>query len=207
MTEQINVENNVAEFIPLLDFENDYEILNQYPFTIRRIRDHRIMKESNSKGYLVVTLNEQQCKKHILVAKQFIPNPNNLPFVDHINHNRSDYLLSNLRWVSSSQNNFNKSSFKGVQYEYIDDLPNESIKILFYDTRTEHRVFEDEKYYYYHDEENDEDVFYGRINETIYRILHINITRNGSRFVNMLDINNKAVAVVINRFKHQHTLD
>ena len=78
---------------------------------------------------------------------------------------------------------------------------------MFYDTRTEHREFEDEKYYYYHDDENDEDIFYGRINETTYRILHINENRAGTRFVSMQDINNRKVAVYINRFKYQHTLD
>ena len=200
-------ENNAAEFVPLLDFENDYEILNQYPFTIRRTRDHYILKESNNNGYLVVALNGIQFRKHILIAKQFIPNPNNLPLVDHINRNRSDNHLNNLRWVTTSQNNYNKSSHKGIQYEFVDDLPEESIKVLFYDTKTEHYEFEDEKYYYYHDEENDEDIFYGRIDENTYRILHINENRSRNRFVNMRDINNKQVAVMINRFKHQHTLD
>ena len=200
-------ENNAAEFVPLLNYENDYEILNQYPFTIRRTRDHYELKESINTGYLVVTLNGTQFKKHVLIAKQFIPNPNNLPFVDHINRNRSDYHLNNLRWVTASQNQYNKSSNKGVEYEFVDDLPDESIKVLFYDTRTEQHIFEDEKYYYYHDEENDEDRFYGRIDETTYRILHINENRSGNRFVSMRDINNRQVNVYINRFKHQHTLN
>ncbi|KAK8877917.1 hypothetical protein M9Y10_004680 [Tritrichomonas musculus] len=207
MTEQINVENNVVEFVPLLDFENDYEILNQYPFTIRRIRDHYVISEFIDNGYSTVTINRQPYKNHLLIARQFIDNPDNLPFIDHLNHDRLDYHLSNLRWVSSSQNNFNKSSHRGVQYEFIDNLPKDSIKVLFYDTRTEHREFEDKKYYYYHNEENEEDIFYGRINETTYRILHINIIRNGSRAVSMRDINNKNVTVMINRFKYQHTVD
>ena len=206
MTEQINVENNVVEFVPLIE-HNDYEILNQYPFIIRRKSDHFIPSESIMNGYSSVNLNRIPYKKHILIAKQFIPNPNNLPFIDHINHDRSDYHLSNLRWVSSSQNNFNKSSFKGVQYEFVDDLPDESIKVLFYDTRTEHREFEDEKYYYYHDNETDEDIFYGRINENTYRILHINIQRNGTKYVSMRDINNIMISVYINKFKYQHTLE
>ena len=78
---------------------------------------------------------------------------------------------------------------------------------MFYDTRTEYREFEDGKYYYYHDEENDEDIFYGKIDETIYRILHINETRNGTRYIAMRDSNNKQINICINKFKHQYTLD
>ena len=200
-------ENDVVEFVPLLDFENDYEILNQYPFTIRRTRDHYVISEHIMNKYPTVWLVDKNHLKHVLIARQFIPNPNNLPFVDHINHNQTDYHISNLRWVTHSQNMINRISHNGVQYEFVDDLPEESIKVLFYDTRTEHREFEDEKYYYYYDEENDEDIFYGRIDQTTYRILHKNEKRNGIKVVSMRDTNNRKVDVYINRFKHQHTLD
>ena len=200
------IENNEPQFISLLEHD-DYEILNQYPFTIRRKSDQFVPSESTSNGYVNIHLNNKSYNKHTLIAKQFIPNPNNLPYVDHINHNRSDNHLSNLRWVTFSQNIFNKSSHHGIQYEFIDDLPKEAIKILFYDTRTEHYEFEDEKYYYYHDDENDEDLFYGRIDETTYRILHINENTNGLKLVRMRDVNHKSVALYINRFKHQYTLD
>ena len=200
-------ENDVVEFVPLLDYENDYEILNQYPFTIRRTRDHYVISEHIMNKYPTVWLVDKNHLKHVLIARQFIPNPNNLPFVDHINHNQTDYHISNLRWVTHSQNMINRISHNGVQYEFVDDLPEESIKVLFYDTRTEHREFEDEKYYYYYDEENDEDIFYGRIDQTTYRILHKNEKRNGIKVVSMRDTNNRKVDVYINRFKHQHTLD
>ena len=201
------IQNDVVEFVPLLDYD-DYEILNQYPFTIWRKRDHYVVSESIlNTGYIQVALNRKPYLKHVLIAKQFLDNPNNLPFVDHINHNRVDNHLENLRWVSHSQNMFNRSSRFGVQYEFIDDIPEDSIKVLFYDTKSEHHEFEDDKYYYHHDDENDEDVFYGRINDNIYRILYINIRKCGTKCVSMLDINKKQVNVCINRFKHQHSLD
>ena len=209
------IQNDVVEFVTLLNHD-DYEILNQYPFTIRRKRDHYVISESIlNTGYIQVALNRKPYLKHILIAKQFLDNPNNLPFVYHINHNRVDNHLENLRWVTHSQNNFNKSSRFGVQYEFIDNIPEDSIKVLFYDTRTEHREFEDNKYYYYHDEqsparsddENDEDIFYGKITDNIYRILHINIRKCGTKCVSLQDINNKQVNVCINRFKYQHSLD
>ena len=51
---------NVAEFVPLLNFEDDYEILNVYPFTIRRKRDHYEVSEwDRGKGYPCVSLNRK----------------------------------------------------------------------------------------------------------------------------------------------------
>ena len=46
---------------------------------------------------------------HRLLCLQFLPNPNNLPVVDHIDRNRSNNNLDNLRWVSIRGNNHNKT--------------------------------------------------------------------------------------------------
>lgn len=196
-----------VDFVPLKDFEDDYEILSQYPFTIRKKSNHRVLKESIIyEGYAIVNLSARPYRKHRLIANQFIPNPDNFPQVDHINKQRNDYHLSNLRWVSSSKNCENKSSHKGVQYEFIDDIPNEAIVIDWYETRTERREFETNKYYYYHDEETNEDKFYGKITDKLYKILYININKSGNEFVNLQDINNRLVALMIDKFKFQHDL-
>ena len=191
---------NVAEFVPLLNFEDDYEILNQFPYTIRRKRDHYEVSEGLfNNGYIRVCLNRKNYLKHVLIANQFLINydPINKTQVDHISHDRTDYHLSNLRWVSPSENNRNKSSFKGTNYQYVDDIADESIVVDFYDTRNGRREFKD---YYYHD-----GVFYYD-NDINYRILNINKTKCGARFVNMIDINGKKTAVYVNRFLQQHDL-
>lgn len=189
-----------VDFVPLIGYENEYEILNEYPFTIRRKSDgYEFSEYDNGYGYITVKLNRRQIPKHVLIAKQFIPNddPDHKTQVDHINRHRDDYHIENLRWVTPSQNSINKSSNRGVVYQYVDDIPDEAMVVDFYDTRNGHHEFEN---YFFHD-----DVFY-LYNGVQYRILHINENKSGNKYVNLLDINRNTVAVMYSRFKKQHDL-
>ena len=74
----------------------------------------RIMKQTRSKvrdnnGYLVVNLRRNHtsyvaCVRK-LVAMAFIPNPKNLPTVNHKNGDKTNNEASNLEWASYSENN------------------------------------------------------------------------------------------------------
>ena len=57
------------EFVPLKDFENDYEILSQYPFTIRKKRNHYVISEwKDYKGYIKIKLNQKHYFKQKFTA-------------------------------------------------------------------------------------------------------------------------------------------
>ena len=101
----------------------DYEIFDQYPFYIRKKKNGHIIKEGvMNNGYVQVTLNKVHYLKHKLVAMHFLPNDDALTKteVDHINHDRTDYHLENLRWVSREENQRNRTSYKNIECEYID---------------------------------------------------------------------------------------
>ena len=67
--------------------------------------DTLLSKQINSDGYEYVQLRIRVSRE---VAKAFIPNPENKPFIDHINRVRSDNRAENLRWATMSENNLNR---------------------------------------------------------------------------------------------------
>lgn len=76
------------------------------------VDNERILTPSLAgRGYLVVKIaNENGSKRkyvHRLVAEAFIPNTESKPQVDHINRNKTDNRVENLRWATNSENHFN----------------------------------------------------------------------------------------------------
>lgn len=66
----------------------------------------------SSTGYYVVSLKGKQFHVHRLVAKEFIPNIENKPCIDHINTIKTDNRVENLRWVTQKENLKNEISEK-----------------------------------------------------------------------------------------------
>lgn len=79
---------------------------------VRNIRTGRIIDGAyNSRGYKQIKLKGKYYYIHRLVALAFIPNPNNLPQVNHIDERKDNNDVSNLEWCTASYNT-NYSSHK-----------------------------------------------------------------------------------------------
>lgn len=79
----------------------DYDYSVNRNGEVRNDKSERIMKCGIDKGYYNVGLskNGKQTRYllHRLIAKSFLPNPNNYLFIDHKNCVRSDNTIENLR--------------------------------------------------------------------------------------------------------------
>ena len=111
-------------------------------------------------GYLYVNLKHNSSKTvkiHRLIAEYFINNPNNYPCVDHIDGDKQNNDIQNLRWVTYEQNNINKKTTKGYCWDKSMYCWKASIKINkksihlgYYNTKEEAReayLVASEKYY------------------------------------------------------------
>lgn len=68
------------------------------------------------KGVLLYKNNIRKTVKiHRLVAEAFLPNPNNLPQVNHKNGDKLDNRVENLEWCSAHENNLHKYKVLGYK--------------------------------------------------------------------------------------------
>ena len=72
------------------------------------LKNYYLTPVDNGKGYyrikLTVNNKSKRVMLHRIIAKAFIANPNNYPYINHINAIRKDNRLENLEWCTQSQN-------------------------------------------------------------------------------------------------------
>tara|TARA_R110002126_G_scaffold97397_3_gene226995 strand:- start:1732 stop:2421 length:690 start_codon:yes stop_codon:yes gene_type:complete len=103
--------------VPVVDEINTKYIIGSPNYIITTTGDifslisHKYLHLNIGKnGYVTTCIDSQKrIYLHRLLALHFIPNPNNLPMIDHRNGIRTDNKLKNLRWVTRSQNCHNTS--------------------------------------------------------------------------------------------------
>jgi len=107
----------IEEWRPIEGYEGLYDVssygrvrsLDRYD-NRNCFRKGHILKQSNDgRGYMSIVLCLNGIFKryliHRLVAQTFIPNPDNLPQVNHKDENKSNNRIENLEWCNQKYNN------------------------------------------------------------------------------------------------------
>ena len=94
----------------------------------------RYLKHNTHSKYNMILLYNSEGKRksftiHRLIALHYIPNPDNKPYIDHINRDKRDNRIENLQWVSASENGQNtgvqcnnKLGIKNISHHKRDDI-------------------------------------------------------------------------------------
>ena len=170
-------------------FNDNYEIRNEYPYDINHRSTHRAIPEIlDSNGYFRCIGYGSDCVlyfKHIIVATQWVDNPNNYEFVVHVNKNRGDNHIENLRWVS-------RADQLSLDYE---ETPEDIIDV---------KLYNDHKF---------QDIYYSEETNRFYLDTGVNMlemtihySKSGFAHVKAKDKNNKLISIYFNEFKRQYNI-
>ena len=155
------------------------------------IRDENdeVKHKMHNKGYETVRMDGQTYLLHKIIAEQYIPHNDLCNVIDHIDRERTNNFIWNLRWTTVQQNNLNRTSSKGVVYTYVDELPENAIPVTCYQDREIRDVyFADNEFY--------------KFTGVQFKIMPKHHFKSGY-YVNTRDVNNKVVAICYNVWKRQ----
>ena len=100
------------------------------------VKRNKFLKPSfHHTGYTRVCIDKKDYRIHVLVAKSFIPNPNNFTDINHINKIKSDNRVENLEWCTH-------------RYNSIYSISNETPGVYFYKEKYNVRIYHNKKNLY-----------------------------------------------------------
>jgi hypothetical protein len=119
-------------FTEIYDFTDYEEVIGEPTYIINKLgalystKRKKFIKQQLKNGYLRYAKLNGERLVHRLLAKQYIPNPDNLETVNHIDGNKLNNDINNLEWLSKEDNVKHswltglKKAYKSVAVEFID---------------------------------------------------------------------------------------
>lgn len=183
-------------FVSIEGFPNykvnpDGEVLN--------VKKNKILKPTlDDMGYYVVDLYKNGERKHQkihqLVASCFLEKPNEKSIVHHINHVRTDNRIENLMYVSYRMNNRDKVSNLSVKYEFVDELPSETLHV------THVKGIDVNELGIYYNKQNDN--FYIKMSSNNFRIMYKE--KIGKQYRINFSFNNRRINYSIKQLRNEY---
>jgi len=111
-------DKGIEIFVDVIGYKGMYQVSNtgkvkslsrtyQWRGIHKRLKENLLKCSKNNGGYRIATLSNvayEHIGVHVLVAKNFIPNPENLPEVNHADGIKSNNFVTNFEWCTSSRN-------------------------------------------------------------------------------------------------------
>lgn len=118
LIDDILINYRITEDGKIFSREREEWVFNRHPIPYKRFYPEKQLKTRiNNLGYeqVGITVNGVKLLKtlHRLVAFTFIPNPNNLPEVNHIDGVRHNNHVDNLEWASRKTNSLHSTQILG----------------------------------------------------------------------------------------------
>ena len=115
----MEIKMNEEIWKPVEGLEDKYLVSNLGRF-FSKTRNAIMKQQTDKDGYCVIGLGGKICRAHRIVAQAFIPNPDNLPHINHKDGNKENNNIENLEWCTPEYNN---------KYKYLLGYRNKSFKM------------------------------------------------------------------------------